>query len=125
LITRGEGKRPFLEQEFGPLSESEGRELLVRFTDLYLEGQRRPLPFLPQSSHDYVKALARGVGSAMEKAADGYERGDGARDPHPGRAFAGLMPPFDDGYERGEKTAADTEFHQLSRAVFDREELIT
>jgi exodeoxyribonuclease V gamma subunit len=125
LITRGESRRPFLEQEFAPLSESEARALLVRFTDLYLEGQRRPLPFLPQSSHDYVKALAKGAGSAIEKAADGYERGDGARDPHPGRAFAGLSPPFDDAYERGEKTAADTEFHQLSRAVFDREELIT
>lgn len=125
LITRGESKRPFVEQEFTPLVESEAKELLTRFTELYMEGQRRPLPFLPQASHDYVKALARGVGSALEKAADGYERGDGARDPHPARAFGGLIPPFDDAYERGEKALADTEFHQLSRAVFDREELIT
>ena len=125
LITRGESKRPFLEQEFLPLAEREARALLVRFTDLYLEGQRRPLPFLPQASHDYVKALAKGASSAVEKAADAYERGDAARDPHPGRAFAGLLPPFDEAYDRREKSAADTEFHQLSRAVFDREELLT
>lgn len=125
LITRGENKRPFLEQAFAPLAESEAKSLLTRFTELYLEGQRRPLPFLPQASHDYVKALARGVGSPLEKAVDGYERGDGARDPHPARAFGGLLPPFDDAYERGEKAASDTEFHELARAVFDREELLT
>jgi exodeoxyribonuclease V gamma subunit len=125
LITRGEAKRPFIEQEFPLLEQDEARVLLGRFVDLYLEGQTRPLPFLPQASQDYVKALARGTGSPIEKAIDGYERTEGARDPHPARAFGGLPPPFDDAYTRGEKPVTETDFDRLARAVFDREELLT
>ncbi len=92
-------------------------ELLV---ERYLEGQARPLPFLPPESDAYVGKVRagkanEGIGAAQQK----YEGQGGTlqRDPHPQRAFNHRLPPFNPLFDRGERSAEQTRFHALALEV--------
>jgi exodeoxyribonuclease V gamma subunit len=108
---------------FSPLAREAATHELEKLVKLYLAGQQRPLPFLPDESHDYLEKLRKGkpareaIGAAIS-AYDGKEMSTVALDPHPQRAFDYLLPPFDAAHDRGERPVEDTEFHELAERVF-------
>jgi exodeoxyribonuclease V gamma subunit len=110
-----------------PLSPAVARGHLEELVALYVEGQSRPLPFLPEESFDYFERLRpakEGAAlptprAAIVSVASSYEREGFERDPHPQRAFDARQPPFDAKFDLGERAVEDTEFHALARRVFE------
>jgi exodeoxyribonuclease V gamma subunit len=106
-----------------PLAPDVARRHLDALVTLYVEGQSRPLPFLPEESLDYaerVESEKEGASPrvAIANVAGAYEREGFARDPHPQRAFDARQPPFDAKFDLGERRVEDTEFHALAARVF-------
>jgi exodeoxyribonuclease V gamma subunit len=110
-----------------PLPPAVAREHLEELVALYVEGQSRPLPFLPEESFDYFERLRpakEGAAlpaprAAIVSVASSYEREGFERDPHPQRAFDARHPPFDAKFDLGERAVEETEFHALARRVFE------
>ncbi len=106
--------------EWGPLSAQQAARELGALVQLYRRGLERPLPFMPETSRDYFDAVAQGK-NGEAAAVKAYDEGDlceTAFDPHPTRAFSGMLPPFDPAFEVGEKELEHTEFHQVAAAVY-------
>ncbi|MCL4756540.1 MAG: hypothetical protein KJ015_40695, partial [Myxococcales bacterium] len=106
--------------EWAPLPAQEAARELAALVQLYRRGLERPLPFMPATSRDYFDAVGQGK-NGEAAAVKAYDEGDlceTAFDPHPARAFSGMLPPFDPAFEVGEKELEDTEFHDLAAAVY-------
>lgn len=125
-VGREEKKKRAGAVKLAPLPVAEAQQHLAGLVSLYLAGQSRPLPFLPDESLDYLERLhpekegatpplAR---TAIATVASSYERESVERDPHPQRAFDARLPPFDAEFDRGTRAAEDTEFHRLAGRVF-------
>jgi exodeoxyribonuclease V gamma subunit len=119
--SRGD-KRKVAVVEFEPLPQETARAELGSLAELFLDGQSRPLPFMPKESFCYVERLkekknARDALGTAVAAYDGSDMSTSAFDPHPQRAFDSLMPPFDARYDRGELALEKTEFHVLAHRV--------
>lgn len=102
-----------------PLLPGEAQQALEGLVELYREGQQGPLPFLPDTSARYhATGSGTEAGVAAAVAAFESERGETAYDPHPARAFGGLLPPFDAAYDAGERALDETRFHAVALAVY-------
>jgi exodeoxyribonuclease V gamma subunit len=130
LVTRSDKKDKLgaFVQSFRPLAADEAQAYLDDLVALFLEGQLRPLRFMPLTSHCYAVALAKGtkksgpkspaealVGARSEYDGDNSEA---SRDPHAPLAFDRRRPPFDADFDEGERRIEETEFHALACRVF-------
>ncbi|HEY3498230.1 MAG TPA: exodeoxyribonuclease V subunit gamma [Polyangiaceae bacterium] len=99
------------------------RERLAELAELYLDGQARVVPFVPEPSAAYVRALGAGKSGldALAKADATYERDPGeiGFDAHADLAFDHRPPPFDAGYEARARLVGETEFHRVALLVFE------
>lgn len=113
-------------QVLGALAADEARALLGELVRLFVAGQARALPFLPQVSHCYVLGIRRGTktkgpktpAEALNSAVYEYE-GVAERDPHAPLAFDQRLPPFDAAFDADERPLERTEFHALALGVYD------
>jgi exodeoxyribonuclease V gamma subunit len=113
LVTRDESA-PL---RFRALDGAEASARLAELVALYAEGQERPLPFLPKTSHDYFERRDQSEAAALAAAAKAYDdndRSEGRLDPHPARAFGDELPPFGD--PEGFARIAQTVFRPLDEA---------
>ena len=98
------------------------RARLSELAELYLEGQARVVPFVPEPSAVYVRTLRAGKSplDALAKADSAYERDPGeiGFDAHADLAFDHRPPPFDAGYEARARLVGETEFHRVAELVF-------
>ena len=106
--------------ELCPLPPEQAARELGALVQLYRRGLERPLPFMPATSRDYFEAVGQGKNgeAAAVKAYDDGDFCETALDPHPARAFSGMLPPFDPAFDLGERPIEDTEFHELAAAVY-------
>lgn len=117
--------------KLAPLEPSAAVRELEALVELYLRGQSRPLPFLPVDSFDYYEKLhptpskkqrkpkePASPRAAIASVAGNYEREGMKYDPHPDRAFDARLPPFDPGFDLGDRRVEDTEFHTLAERIF-------
>jgi exodeoxyribonuclease V gamma subunit len=128
LVTHVKDKPPRVET-FRPLERAEARAYLDDLVAHFVDGQLRPLRFMPLTSHAYALALAKvsaksGPKTPFEALAtakaeyDGKEAGEAFRDPHAPLAFDRRRPPFDERYDEEESGLENTEFHRLACGVF-------
>ncbi|HWP06780.1 MAG TPA: exodeoxyribonuclease V subunit gamma [Polyangiaceae bacterium] len=128
LVTQVKDKPPLVET-FRPLEAAEARAYLEPLVEGFLEGQLRPLRFLPLTSHAYACALAKvsartGPKTPIEALAsarleyDGKDLAESTRDAHAPLAFDRRRPPFDERYDTEESALETTEFHRLACTVF-------
>lgn len=106
---------------FDALASDAARALLADMVELYRRGLERPLPFMPETSHKYFAGHQKSAAAALDSAMQTYsgdEHAESLHDPHPGRAFSGLLPPFDPDFEAGKKRLDETDFHALAIALF-------
>jgi hypothetical protein len=127
-VTRVKDKGPRVERA-RPLAASEARAFLEDLVTLFVEGQTRPLRFMPITSYGYAAALAKGTKRAGPKTPaealvvarseyDGKDSSEASRDPHAPLAFDRRPPPFDERYEANQLALEGTEFHALACRVF-------
>ena len=128
LVTRVKDKGTRVDL-YRPLAVSEARAYLDELVRLFIEGQARPLRFLPITSHAYASALggAKKKGGPKKPADalvlarteyDGKDRSEAVQEPHAPLAFDRRLPPFDDRFDARERELEHTEFHTLACAVF-------
>jgi len=125
LVLRGDRKKTQADvRGLKPLAPPEARAYLEDLALRFVEGQKRPLPFMPATSYAYAEKLGTGdaaaFAGALVKAKGEYDGDDkeGARDAHAPVAFDHRSPPFDEGFESGERRLEATEFHELALRIF-------
>jgi exodeoxyribonuclease V gamma subunit len=95
---------------------------LEELVELYLLGQVRALPFVPEASRAHAKTLLSGKSGleALARADAAYEEDPGeiGFDAHADLAFDHRVPPFDAGFDAGARVVEETEFHRLALVVF-------
>jgi exonuclease V gamma subunit len=128
LVTRVKDKGPRVDT-FRPLAVPEAKAYLDELVRLFVEGQERPLRFLPITSFAYAAALTKTTKKAGPKTPaealvvaraeyDGKETSEAARDAHAPLAFDRRLPPFDERFDASERELGATEFHALATGVF-------
>jgi exodeoxyribonuclease V gamma subunit len=113
--------------KLSPLEPAAAVRELEGFVELYVRGQSRPLPFLPEESFGYYdklhpaptkrKSAPATPRTAIASVTSSYEREGMKYDPHPDRAFDARLPPFDAKFDLGERAIEDTEFHALAERI--------
>ncbi len=138
LVTRPkkDSKKGPVVEKLAALSAEQAKVHLEGLVRRFVEGQERPLRFMPKTSHIYAKAiLAKAVlegnkkkggpkspTDALAAAKSEYDGRDdsseASRDPHAPLSFDRRQPPFDADYDAGERRLEATEFHLLACGVF-------